>query len=216
MHIINYVLHFDRYLPMVIHIFGPYIYGLFFFIIFAETGFVVTPFLPGDSLLFVAGSLAGAGYLNIWLTYFLFLAAAILGNMLNYWIGDKFGHIFFKNENSRWFNKENIKKTHQFFDKYGGKTIIITRFIPIIRSFAPFVAGMGTMKFKTFMIYNVIGGFLWVTSITFAGYFFGGTKIVKDNFELAVFAIVIISLLPALYEYAKHKLEKKKSKHHAS
>jgi membrane-associated protein len=196
---------------MVIHIFGPYIYFLFFFIIFAETGFVVTPFLPGDSLLFVAGSLSGAGYLNIWLTYFLFLSAAILGNMLNYWIGNKFGHLFFKKEHTRWLSKKNLEKTHEYFEKYGGKTIIITRFIPIIRSFAPFVAGMGTMKYKTFMIYNIIGAFLWVTSLTFAGYFFGGTKIVKDNFEIAVFAIVIISLLPAVFEYIKHKMQKKKA-----
>ncbi len=212
MHIINYVLHFDRYIQPIIHIFGPSIYALFFFIIFSETGFVVTPFLPGDSLLFVAGSLAGAGYLNIWLTYLLFLTAAILGNMVNYWLGDKIGHKVFNQENSRWFNKKNLERTHKYFEKYGGKTIIITRFIPIIRSFAPFVAGMGSMHFKTFLIYNVIGGFLWVTSITFAGYFFGGMKIVKDNFEIAVLAIVIISLLPAFYEYTKHKLEKKKSK----
>lgn len=210
MHIVEFILHLDKYLPMVIHAVGPLIYGIFFLIVFAETGFVVTPFLPGDSLLFVAGSFAGAGYLNIWLTYGIFLAAAILGNMLNYWIGDKFGHLFFKNENSRWFNKENISKTHKFFEKYGGKTIIITRFVPVIRSFAPFVAGMGAMTYKRFMIYNMIGGFLWVTSILFAGYFFGGMKIVKNNFELAVFAIVIISLLPAVFEYAKHKMEKKK------
>src|SRR6266567_9361567 len=120
MNIINYILHLDKYLQIITHAFGPYIYALFFFIVFAETGFVVTPFLPGDSLLFVAGSLAGAGYLNIWVTYVIFLSAAILGNMLNYWIGDKFGHLFFKNEKSRWFNKQNLEKTHKYFEKYGG------------------------------------------------------------------------------------------------
>jgi membrane-associated protein len=209
MHLINYILHFDRFLQPVMHFLGPYTYAVLFLIIFA-TGFILTSYLPGDSLLFVAGSLAGAGYLNIILVYLLFLAAAILGNMFNYWLGDKFGHIFFKNEKSRWFNKKNLKKTHEYFDKYGGKTIIITRFIPVIRSFAAFVAGMGSMTYKQFMIYNVIGAFLWVTLITFAGFFFGGTKFVKDNFEYVVLAIVVISLLPILYEYLKHKHKKNK------
>jgi membrane-associated protein len=212
MHILDYLLHLDRYLLPVIHTFGPFIYGILFVIIFAETGFVVTPFLPGDSLLFVVGTLAGGGYLNIWLVYILLLIAAILGNMLNYWIGDNFGHLAFKNKNSRWFNHENLERTHEFFEKYGGKTIIITRFMPIIRSFAPFVAGMGSMKYKTFFIYNVIGGFLWVTIIVFAGYFFGGTKIIKDNYDKAIFAIIIISLIPAVFEYMRHKYGKKNPK----
>lgn len=212
MELIQHILHFDKYIPPIIDSIGPAIYGIFFLIVFAETGFVVTPFLPGDSLLFVIGTLAGGGYLNIWVSYFLLLAAAILGNMLNYWLGEKIGHKVFTNKNSRWFNQENLKKTHAFFEKYGGKTIIITRFVPVIRSFAPFVAGMGTMKYKTFMMYNLAGGFLWVTSITFAGYFFGGTEIVKNNFEYVVLAIVFISLLPALIEYLKHKKEKSKTK----
>ncbi|HWY79177.1 MAG TPA: VTT domain-containing protein, partial [Candidatus Sulfotelmatobacter sp.] len=177
-----------------------------------ETGFVFTPFLPGDSLLFIVGTLAGSGFLNIWLAYVLFLFAAILGNMVNYWLGDKLGHKVFTHKNSRWFNKENLIKTHHFFEKYGGKTIIITRFIPIIRSFAPFVAGMGSMEYKPFLIYNFIGGFLWVTSITFAGYFFGGTKIIKDNFEVAVLGVVFISLLPAIFEYLRHKYGSKSNK----
>ena len=212
MHLIDYVLHLDRFILPVIHSFGPSIYALFFFIIFAETGFVVTPFLPGDSLLFIVGAFAGSGYLNIWLAYIVFLLAAILGNMLNYWIGYKFGHKFFTHKDSRWLNKENLARTHEFFEHYGGKTIIITRFIPIIRTIAPFVAGMGSMKHSTFMIYNIIGGFLWVTIVTFIGYFFGNSKIVKDNFEIAIFAVVVISLLPAFYEYIRHKRNKKKNK----
>lgn len=212
--LLNYILHFDRYLQTVIHIFGPYIYVLLFFVIFAETGFVVTPFLPGDSLLFVAGTLAGGGYLNIWLLYIVLLAAAILGNMLNYWIGDNFGHLVFNKKHSRWLNKDNLERTHEFFEKYGGKTIIITRFIPVIRSFAPFVAGMGSMEYKEFFKYNLIGGFLWVTIITFAGYFFGGTRIIKDNYDKAIFAIIIISLLPAIFEFIKHKMTKEKNKKH--
>lgn len=216
MHIplLNYVIHFDKYLQIVLQIFGPYIYVLLFFVIFAETGFVVTPFLPGDSLLFVAGTFAGGGYLNIWLLYFLLLLAAILGNMLNYWIGDNFGHLVFNKKHSKWFNKENLERTHGFFEKYGGKTIIITRFIPVIRSFAPFVAGMGSMEYNEFFKYNLIGGFLWVTIITFAGYFFGGTKIIKDNYDKAIFAIIIISLLPAIFEFAKHKMTKSKNTKH--
>lgn len=212
MELIQHILHFERYIQPVITAFGPSIYGILFFIIFAETGFVVTPFLPGDSLLFVVGTLSGGGFLNIWLSYFLLLAAAILGNMLNYWLGYKFGHKFFTSKHSRWFNHKNLEKTHEFFEKYGGKTIIITRFIPIIRSFAPFVAGMGSMKYKTFMIYNLVGGFLWVTSITFAGYFFGGTQWVKDNFEYAVLLIVFLSLLPAIIEYIRHKATANKKK----
>lgn len=212
MHILDYLLHLDRYLLPVIHTFGPFIYAILFVIIFAETGFVITPFLPGDSLLFVVGTLAGGGYLNIWVVYILLLLAAILGNMLNYWIGENFGHLAFNKKNSRWFNHENLERTHEFFEKYGGKTIIITRFMPVIRSFAPFVAGMGSMERKTFTIYNIIGAFLWVTLIVFAGYFFGGTKIIKDNYDKAIFAIIIISLIPAVVEYIRHKYFKKRAK----
>lgn len=209
---LSYIIHFDHFIQPVIHTFGPFIYVLLFIIVFAETGFVVTPFLPGDSLLFIVGTFAGAGFLNIWLSYAVFLVAAILGNMLNYWFGANFGHLVFNKKHSRWFNKENLERTHEFFKKYGGKTIIITRFMPIIRSFAPFVAGMGSMDYKTFSRYNLIGGFLWVTIITFAGYFFGGTKIIKDNYDKAILAIVIISLLPAVFEYVRHKFGKKVSK----
>lgn len=216
MHLLDYLLHFDKYLQSIIHIFGPFIYGILFFIVFSETGFVVTPFLPGDSLLFIVGTLGGSGYLNIWISYIIFLVAAILGNMVNYWLGQTFGHKVFNKENSRWFNKENLERTHQFFEKYGGKTIIITRFMPIIRSFAPFVAGMGSMKYQTFLVYNLIGGFLWVTSITFIGYFFGGMKLIKDNFEIAIFAIIILSFIPGIIEYFKHKKMSKAELKHAN
>jgi membrane-associated protein len=212
MSILDYIIHADRYLQLIIHIFGPYIYVLLFVVIFCETGLVVTPFLPGDSLLFIAGTLAGSGYLNIWLLYILLLVAAILGNMLNYWIGANFGHLVFNNKHSRWFSHKNLERTHEFFEKYGGKTIIITRFIPVIRAFAPFVAGMGSMDYKTFSKYNLIGGFLWVTIITFSGYFFGGTPLIKNNYDKAIFAIIILSLLPAIFEFVKHKLNKKKEK----
>jgi len=192
------------------------VYAMLFFIVFSETGFVVTPFLPGDSLLFIVGTLAGGGYLNIWLSYILFLLAAILGNAINYWLGHKLGNKIFAKENAKWFNKENLEKTHQFFEKYGGKTIIITRFMPVIRSFAPFVAGMGSMRYKTFLIYNFVGGFLWVTSFTFAGYFFGGTKIVKNNFELAIFSIIILSFIPGLIEFLRHKKMSKSELRHST
>ena len=205
MELINYVLHFERYIPIVISHFGNGIYALLFFIVFAETGFVITPFLPGDSLLFVVGTVAGGGYLNIWVSYVLLLAAAILGNMLNYYLGTKIGHRVFANKDSKIFSHKNLLKTHAFFEKYGGKTIILTRFIPVIRSFAPFVAGMGSMTYKSFMVYNLIGGFLWVTILTFAGYFFGGLPIVKKNFEIAVYAVIVISLIPAIIEYLRHK-----------
>lgn len=210
MQIVQYLIHIEKFLPPLIAHYGTLIYALLFFVVFAETGFVVTPFLPGDSLLFVVGTLAGGGYFSIWTVYFLLLAAAILGNMLNYWLGYKIGHKVFAKENSRFFNKKYLEKTRAFYAKHGGKTIILTRFIPIIRSFAPFVAGMGSMEYKTFMVYNLVGGFLWVTILTFAGYFFGGVPIIKKNFELAVFAIVIISVLPGLFEFIKHKLTHEK------
>jgi len=212
MEIVQYLVHFEKYITPLIGQFGGLIYFALFVIIFAETGFVVTPFLPGDSLLFVVGTLAGNGYLNIWTVYILMLVAAILGNTLNYYLGYKIGHKVFAKENSKLFNKQYLEKTRAFYAKHGGKTIILTRFMPIIRSFAPFVAGMGSMHYKTFMVYNVIGGFLWVTILTFAGYFFGGMPLIKNNFEIAIFAIVIISVVPAIFEYVKHKMSPSKEK----
>lgn len=212
MELFNYILHVDEYLKIIIDALGSLTYIILFLIVFAETGFVVTPFLPGDSLLFAVGTLARTGLLNIWVTYITLLAAAILGDTVNYWIGNKIGPRVFAKENSRVFKKEYLEKTREFYDKHGGKTIILARFVPIVRTFAPFVAGVGKMHYSTFLFYNIAGGFLWVTSLTFAGYFFGGLPFIKDNFELAVIGIVLFSLLPMAWEYINHRRGEKMSK----
>lgn len=180
-------------------------YILLFLVIFAETGLVVAPFLPGDSLLFAVGTLAARNILNIWSAYFLFLLAAILGDSVNYSIGKRLGPKVFTKKNSRIFKKEHLAKTEAFYEKYGGKTIILARFLPIIRTFAPFVAGVGQMHYRTFIYYNVIGALLWVTLFTWAGYLFGGIKIIRDNFEFAVVGIILFSLIPVAFEYIMHK-----------
>ncbi|OGY10063.1 MAG: hypothetical protein A2782_04080 [Candidatus Blackburnbacteria bacterium RIFCSPHIGHO2_01_FULL_43_15b] len=205
MEILKFFLHLDTQLAYWINVFGPLTYVFIFLIIFAETGFVATPFLPGDSLLFVIGALAGSNFLNIWLVYVILLAAAILGDTVNYWAGHQFGTRVFTRENSKLFNKEYLEKTQKFCQKHGGKTIILARFVPIIRTFAPFVAGVGKMHYPTFLLFNITGGFLWVTSLTFAGYFFGGLSIIKNNFEYAVFGIIFASLIPVFIEFAKNK-----------
>lgn len=210
MEIFSFILHFDEYLVNIINLFGPWTYVILFGIVFAETGLVVTPFLPGDSLLFIAGTLAATNLLNIWVLYITLLVAAILGDTVNYWLGHHLGSKVFANENSKIFKKAYLEKTREFYEKHGGKTIIIARFVPIIRTFAPFVAGVGKMHYGTFFAYNVVGGFIWVTSLTFAGYFFGGLDIIKNNFEIAIFAIIFISLIPPIYEIIKHKHEAKK------
>lgn len=212
MEIFGFILHFDEHLANIIALFGPWTYVILFAIIFAETGLVITPFLPGDSLLFAVGALAGGEYLNIWTVYVTLIIAAILGDTVNYWVGYHIGHKVFSKENSRIFNKAYLEKTREFYEKQGGKTIIIARFIPIIRTFAPFVAGVGKMHYNTFLFYNVIGAFIWVTSLTFAGYFFGGLPIVKENFEYAVIGVIVISLIPVIIEYIKHKREPKVTK----
>lgn len=205
MEIFDFLLHVDEYLKNIITLFGPWTYVVLFTIIFAETGLVVTPFLPGDSLLFAVGALAGGKYLNIWIVYVTMLIAAIIGDTVNYWIGHHIGHKVFSKENSRIFNKAYLEKTREFYEKHGGKTIILARFIPIIRTFAPFVAGVGKMHYDTFLFYNITGGVVWVTSLTFAGYFFGGLPFIQEHFEYAVIGIVIISILPMVLEYIKHK-----------
>jgi membrane-associated protein len=205
MEIIDFLLHLDQHLSAIIDAFGIYTYIILFLIIFAETGFVVTPFLPGDSLLFVVGTLAGSGFLNIWIVYISLLLAAILGDSINYWIGHHTGPKIFAKENSRLFNKAYLEKTREFYAKHGGKTIILARFLPIIRTFAPFVAGVGKMHYSTFIFYNIIGGFIWVTSLTFAGYFFGGLPVIKENFEYAIIGIIVLSIMPMIIEYLKHK-----------
>lgn len=213
MQIVEFVLHLDKHLTNIVNQYGALTYLFLFLIIFAETGFVIAPFLPGDSLIFAVGTLAARGILNIWLVYIVFLAAAILGDTVNYWIGHKMGPAVFSQKNSKIFNKTYLAKTEAFYNKYGGKTIILARFLPIIRTFAPFVAGVGQMHYGTFLRYNIIGAFIWVSLFTWAGYLFGGIKLIKDNFEYAVLGIVVFSLIPIIFEYIKHKKESK-SKHH--
>ena len=205
MEIISSILHVDEYLVNIINLFGPFTYIILFLIIFAETGFVITPFLPGDSLIFAVGTLAGGSYLNIVITYLTLLIAAILGDTVNYWVGHHLGSRVFTKENSRIFNKAYLEKTNEFYRKHGGKTIILARFVPIVRTFAPFVAGVGKMHYGIFLSYNIVGGFIWVTSLTFAGYFFGQIPLIKNNFEYVVMGIVFISILPILTELIKHK-----------
>lgn len=208
---IDLFLHLDDYMGVIINQFGALTYVIIFLIIFAETGLVVTPFLPGDSLLFVAGTLAGAGHMNIIVTYLALLLGAILGDTANYWIGHKIGPKVFSNNNSKIFKKEYLIKTTEFYEKHGGKTIILARFFPIIRTFAPFVAGVGKMHYDTFIKYNIVGGFLWVTLFTFAGYFFGGLPIIQKNFHYAVVGIIVVSLFPMIYEFMNHKRNAKKT-----
>lgn len=212
MEIIDFFIHIDTYIAHIIDAFGPWVYVILFAIIFAETGLIITPFLPGDSLLFSVGTLAGSGLLNIWLVYFLMLIAAIIGDTVNYWVGHYLGPKVFSKENSRFFNKAYLEKTRDFYTKHGGKAVIIARFMPIVRTFAPFVAGIGKMHYQTFILYNVIGAFIWVTSFTFAGYFFGGLQFVQDNFEFVVLGIILVSFVPAIYEYIKSKTHKKFNK----
>lgn len=206
----DFLLHIDRYLSVIIQDFGAWSYLILFVVIFIETGLVVTPFLPGDSLLFAAGAFAALGAFNPVLLFVLMAVAAIAGDTMNYWIGHKIGPRVFSGE-VRFLKKEYLDKTQAFYDKHGGKTIFLARFIPIIRTFAPFVAGVGQMRYGYFISYNIIGGIVWTGVCTFAGYFFGNLPFVKDNFSLVIVAIVIISVLPAVWEVAKAKLDEKKA-----
>lgn len=210
--IADFFLHLDEYLGIIIRAVGPLTYLILFAIIFVETGFVIMPFLPGDSLLFIAGALSGTGHLNVFLVYISLLVAAILGDTVNYWIGHHIGPRVFKKENSRIFKKEYLERTREFYEKHGGKTIILARFIPIIRTFAPFMAGIGKMHYGTFLLYNVTGGFIWVTLFVWGGYFFGGLPIIKENFHYSVFVIIALSLVPILIEYISHKRNKRLEK----
>jgi len=202
--ILEFFLHIDEKLIQIVGQYGTLTYVLLFLVIFAETGLVVTPFLPGDSLLFAAGTIAAAGALNIIVLWLVLCAAAILGDTVNYWIGHFVGPRAFRS-NSRFLKKEYLDRTHAFYEKHGGKTIILARFIPIIRTFAPFVAGIGAMTYSHFIVYNVIGGVLWVTLFVFAGYWFGGLPFVQNNFELVVVAIIVISVLPMVIEYLRSR-----------
>jgi membrane-associated protein len=206
LYLIDLFLHLDTYLGQVIQDYGTWTYLLLFIVIFIETGFVVTPFLPGDSLLFASGAFAGLGYLNIAILFGLLGAAAIAGDTANYWIGHFIGPRAFSG-NVRFLKKEYLDRTHAFYEKYGGKTIIIARFIPIIRTFAPFVAGVGAMTYGKFIAYNIIGGLAWVALFTFGGYFFGNLPVVQKNFTFVILAIIFISILPAIIEFVKGRIQ---------
>ena len=203
------LLHLDKYIDLLIRDYGMWTYLIFFIIVFCETGLVVTPFLPGDSLLFVAGTFAALGSLNLTWLLVILSAAAILGDTINYWIGNYIGPKVFQMQNSRVFRKEYLDRTHQFYEKYGPITIVIGRFIPIIRTFAPFLAGVGSMTYGKFLTYNVVGGILWIASFTLGGYFFGNLPFVRKNFTAVIIAIIIISVMPTVIEYMRQRRQAK-------
>lgn len=214
MELVDFILHIDQHLNDFIIKYDNWIYVILFMIIFIETGVVIMPFLPGDSLLFAVGMFAAQGSLNLWICLILLFAAAILGDASNYLIGKYFGS---KIMNLKWRGRQLVKpeyldKTHEFYEKHGAKTIVIARFVPIVRTFAPFVAGVGKMTYSHFLSYNIIGGFVWVFGITLVGYFLGNIPIVKDNFEIVVFAIIFLSILPMIFEYIKAKRLSKKTR----
>jgi membrane-associated protein len=198
--LLDLVLHLDQHLVELVNQYQSWTYGILALIIFCETGLVVTPFLPGDSLLFAVGALASKGQLNVSLVVVLLTLAAIIGDSVNYWIGRTIGPRIFASENSRWFNRRHLERTHAFYEKYGGKTLIFARFMPIVRTFAPFVAGIGRMTYPKFLAYSISGGILWISLLTYAGYFFGEIPIVKRNFSLVIVAVLVISVMPAVIE----------------
>lgn len=202
--LIDLFLHLDEHMANIINQYGAWTYAILFMVVFMETGFVITPFLPGDSLLFAAGTFAALGSMNVWLLVVLLIIAAIAGDTVNYWIGHYLGDRAY---NIKWIKREYLDRTHAFFEKHGGKTIFLARFVPIVRTFAPFVAGMGHMSYGYFFSYNVFGGIVWVLSFTFLGYFFGNIPFVKQNFELVILAILIISVVPIAWEALKARRE---------
>jgi membrane-associated protein len=201
------MLHLDKHLAVLVQQYGLWIYGILFFIVFAETGFVVTPFLPGDSLLFVAGALAalGEGGMDIFVLMSVLIVAAVLGNTLNYQIGRYFGPKVFQWENSRFFNKNALVKTHAFYEKHGGKTLVISRFLPLFRTFAPFVAGIGAMSYAKFTMFNLVGALAWVVSLCLAGYWLGNMPWVKANLSLIIIGIIVSSFIPVGIGYLKSR-----------
>ena len=202
---IDFILHIDVHLGELISHYGLFVYVILFFIIFLETGFVITPFLPGDSLLFAAGAFSALGSLNIYLILFLLFTAAVLGDTANYWIGHFFGQKIIAHPKIP-INQQHIDQTNAFFAKYGTKTIFLARFVPIVRTFAPFIAGIGKMHYSKFITYNIFGGLVWVFSFTHAGYFFGNLPSVKDNFSIVILFIILISILPMLYHFLLTKI----------
>ena len=210
MFLIDFILHIDRHLQQLASEYGLWVYGIVFLIVFCETGLVVLPLLPGDSLLFAAGSLASLpdSQLSPHLLFLGLSIAGILGDSLNYWIGKKIGPKVFSSQESRFFKRDYLDKTHAFYLKYGAKTIVIARFIPIIRTFAPFVAGVGKMPYRTFIFYNIIGAVIWVGSFIYAGFYFGQLPFVQTNFKLIILAIIVLSIMPPVIEYLKHRFKK--------
>lgn len=202
--LIDFILHLDTHLAQIISQYGAWTYGLLFVIIFTETGVVLMPFLPGDSLLFAAGTFAAIGSFNVILLWLLLTAAAILGDTVNYWLGHKFGQLAFGGH-IPYLNQNHLLRTQTFFAKHGGKAVVLARFVPIIRTFAPFVAGAGAMAYGRFLTFNVFGGFVWVTLFLLGGYYFGNLPFVRDHFSLVIFAVILISLIPIVVEFIQHR-----------
>jgi len=205
------LVHLDRYLAVLLQQYGAWVYLLLFVIIFCETGLVVTPFLPGDTLLFIAGALAAGGGIDVHLLALLLVAAAVLGNTVNYSIGRFIGPRVFHWEGSRFFNRRALDRAHAFYEKHGGITIVITRFVPILRTFAPFVAGIGQMTYLNFTAYNLAGALAWVLSLLYAGYWFGNVPFVKENLSWVILGIIVLSLLPLAFEYLRHRQNRAKA-----
>ncbi len=209
---LDFVLHIDVHLNALCATYGAWVYAILFVIVFCETGFVVTPFLPGDSLLFAVGALAAINALDPWIASLILIAAAVGGDTANYWIGHFVGPKVFHGEHSRFLNKEYLERTHAFYERHGGKTIIIARFLPIIRTFAPFVAGIGDMTYRRFILFNVVGGVMWVVSVVGAGYYFGTIPVVKNNFSLVIIALILIPGIPSVVEFIRIKLRQRARK----
>jgi len=203
--LVDLIVHLDQHLLWVAQNYGGWIYAILFLIVFCETGLVVTPFLPGDSLLFVAGTIAGAGEMNVHLMAGLLVLAAVLGDSLNYAIGQYLGPRVFRYEDSWFFRKAYLERTHAFFERHGGKTIVIARFVPIVRTYAPFVAGIGRMQYRRFLLFNVTGALLWVVLLTYAGYLFGNVPVIKDNLTLVIVGIILLSISPGIIEVVRQR-----------
>ena len=210
LYLFDFLLHLDRHLSALISDYGAWIYVILFLIIFCETGLVVTPFLPGDSLLFVAGTVAALGGMNVHLLVALLILAAVLGNICNYAVGRFLAPRLFKDQRSRWLNPAYLERTHAFFEKYGGAAVVISRFVPIIRTYVPFVAGLGAMPYGRFMLFNIAGALAWVILITYLGYFFGNIPWIKDKQGLIVIGIIVVSLIPVVIGYFKTRGDAKK------
>ncbi|EEV24034.1 SNARE-like domain protein [Enhydrobacter aerosaccus SK60] len=208
MWLVNFILHIGEHLQELVNNYGNWIYAILFAIVFCETGLVVLPFLPGDSMLFAAGTIAAVGDMNIFVLIGLLIVAAVLGDFVNFEIGKHFGQKLFSNPNSKIFKQSYLQKTHDYYERYGGRTIIIARFIPIVRTFAPFVGGMGNMNYSQFARYNIVGAVLWVVSFTTLGYFFGQLPFVKEHFSWIMIAIIVFSVVPMVIEIIRHRKDK--------